>query len=292
MVNRKLAKLKKSKVFSLPDLINKNTNRIHSNFSQTITATGRLSSSSPNFQNIPIRREEGKEIRKAFKPEDSNYEIFSADYSQIELRIMAHLSKDDNLIEAFESSEDVHQRTASKVYNVPISEVNTEMRRTAKIVNYGLLYGAGPFRMSQELGIPQKEAKILIESYFQQYSGVKDYIDSTIIKAEKEQFVETILGRKRPVWNITSSNHIQKQAAKRMAINMPIQGTNAEMIKIAMISIDHEIQKNSYKSKMISQVHDELVFEVHKSEKEVFIKLVIDNMEIAIKLSVPVKVDY
>ena len=289
---RKLAKLKNTYVDALPDLINKNTNRIHSNFSQTITATGRLSSSSPNFQNIPIRREEGKEIRKAFKPEESNYEIFSADYSQIELRIMAHLSKDENLIEAFESSEDVHQRTASKVYNVPISEVNTEMRRTAKIVNYGLLYGAGPFRMSQELGIPQKEAKILIESYFQQYSGVKNYIDSTIIKAEKEQFVETILGRKRPVWNITSSNHIQKQAAKRMAINMPIQGTNAEMIKIAMISIDHEIQKKSYKSKMISQVHDELVFEVHKSEKEVFKKLVIDKMENAIQLSVPIKVDY
>ena len=288
---RKLTKLKNTYIDALPSMINEKTKRIHSNFSQTVTATGRLSSSNPNFQNIPIRRAEGREIRKSFKPFDSNFLIFSADYSQIELRIMAHLSQDKNLIDAFKSGEDIHTRTAANVFNINLNEVSDDMRRTAKIVNYGLLYGAGPFRMSQELGIPQKEAKTLIESYFQQYSGVKDYIDETISKAEKDHYVETILGRRRPVWNIQSSNHIQREAAKRMAVNMPIQGTNAEMIKLAMISINKKIRSMALNSLMISQVHDELVFEVHLDELEIVQKLVIEKMENAIELSIPIVVD-
>ena len=288
---RKLTKLKNTYIDALPSMINEKTKRIHSNFSQTVTATGRLSSSNPNFQNIPIRRAEGREIRKSFKPFDSNFLIFSADYSQIELRIMAHLSQDKNLIDAFKSGEDIHTRTAANVFNINLDEVSDDMRRTAKIVNYGLLYGAGPFRMSQELGIPQKEAKTLIESYFQQYSGVKDYIDETISKAEKDHYVETILGRRRPVWNIQSSNHIQREAAKRMAVNMPIQGTNAEMIKLAMISINKKIRSMALNSLMISQVHDELVFEVHLDELEIVQKLVIEKMENAIELSIPIVVD-
>ena len=288
---RKLTKLKNTYIDALPSMINKKTKRIHSNFSQTVTATGRLSSSNPNFQNIPIRRAEGREIRKSFKPFDSNFLIFSADYSQIELRIMAHLSQDKNLIDAFKSGEDIHTRTAANVFNINLDEVSDDMRRTAKIVNYGLLYGAGPFRMSQELGIPQKEAKTLIESYFQQYSGVKDYIDETISKAEKDHYVETILGRRRPVWNIQSSNHIQREAAKRMAVNMPIQGTNAEMIKLAMISINKKIRSMALNSLMISQVHDELVFEVHLDEIEIVQKLVLEKMENAIELSIPIVVD-
>ena len=288
---RKLTKLKNTYIDALPSMINEKTKRIHSNFSQTVTATGRLSSSNPNFQNIPIRRAEGREIRKSFKPFDSNFLIFSADYSQIELRIMAHLSQDKNLIDAFKSGEDIHTRTAANVFNINLDEVSDDMRRTAKIVNYGLLYGAGPFRMSQELGIPQKEAKTLIESYFQQYSGVKDYIDETISKAEKDHYVETILGRRRPVWNIQSSNHIQREAAKRMAVNMPIQGTNAEMIKLAMISINKKIRSMALNSLMISQVHDELVFEVHLDELEIVQKLVLEKMENAIELSIPIVVD-
>ena len=289
---RKLTKLKSTYIDALPDMINIKTKRIHSNFNQTVTATGRLSSSNPNFQNIPIRKAEGREIRKSFKPYDADFLIFSADYSQIELRIMAHLSQDKNLIDAFKSGEDIHARTAANVFNINLDEVNNDMRRTAKIVNYGLLYGAGPFRMSQELGIPQKEAKALIESYFQQYSGVKDYIDETIIKAEKDHYVETILGRRRPVWNIQSTNHIQREAAKRMAINMPIQGTNAEMIKLAMISINKKFKSMDLNSIMISQVHDELVFEVHLDEIEIVQKLVLEEMENAIELSIPIVVDY
>jgi len=288
---RKLNKLKNTYIDALPSLIHHETKRIHSTFSQTITSTGRLSSSNPNFQNIPIRTEQGREIRKAFHAENEDWEIFSADYSQIELRIMAHLSQDKALVDAFNKGEDIHTRTAADVFVVPMDAVIPEMRRTAKIVNFGLIYGAGPFRMSQELGIPQKEAKTIVEAYFEKYSGIKNYIESTVEKARELKYVETILGRRRPVWDIDSSNHLHREAAKRMAINMPIQGTNAEMIKLAMIEIQKKIDSNKMISKMILQVHDELVFEVHQEELVTLKPMVITAMEKALPLTVPIVVD-
>ncbi|MDG2397939.1 MAG: DNA polymerase I, partial [Candidatus Marinimicrobia bacterium] len=288
---RKLNKLKNTYVDALPALIHPETKRIHSTFNQTIASTGRLSSSNPNFQNIPIRTEEGREIRKAFRSENNGWKIFSADYSQIELRIMAHLSKDEALVDAFNKGEDIHTRTAADVFNISMEDVIPEMRRTAKIVNFGLLYGAGPFRMSQELGIPQKEAKAIIEAYFERYSGIKNYIESTVEKAREFQYVETMLGRRRPVWDIDSTNHLHREAAKRMAINMPIQGTNAEMIKLAMVAIQKKIESELMESKMVLQVHDELVFEVRDEELDTLKSLVIAEMESALPLSVPIVVD-
>jgi len=289
---RKYNKLKNTYVDALPELVNDETGRIHSTFNQTIAATGRLSSTNPNFQNIPIRKEEGREIRKAFRAKTSGWKIFSADYSQVELRVMAHLSQDKGLIQAFQNGEDIHSRTASHVFNVPLDSVLPEMRRTAKIVNFGIMYGAGPFRMSQELGIPRIEAVAIIDSYFDQYSGIRNYIDSTLEKARNDKFVETMLGRRRPVWDANSDNGLKRQAAERMAINMPIQGSAAEMIKLAMCSIHNEIVAQKMKSKMVLQIHDELLFEFPESEEELLIKLVVDKMENAMKLSVPLVVDY
>jgi len=288
---RKLNKLKNTYIDSLPELKLPSTGRIHSTFNQTITATGRLSSSNPNFQNIPIKTEEGREIRKAFKSNNRDWVIFSADYSQIELRIMAHLSQDTSLVDAFNNGDDIHSRTAADVYNVSINDVQPSMRRTAKIVNFGLLYGAGPFRMSQELGIPQKEAKALIEKYFDTYSGIKKYVEDTMQKAKKNRFVKTLLGRKRPVWDIDSSNHLHREAAKRMAINMPIQGTSAEMIKIAMTSVSNHLNEHKMKSKLVLQIHDELVFETPKNELNDLENMVVDKMVNALPLSVPIEVD-
>ena len=289
---RKYNKLKNTYIDSLPQLINIKTGRIHSTFNQTIAATGRLSSTNPNFQNIPIRSEEGKEIRKAFSTQTKGWKILSADYSQIELRIMAHFSNDNELISSFKQKEDIHTRTASKVFNVAIEDVIPEMRRSAKIVNFGIMYGAGPFRISQELGIPRKESVALIESYFNEYPGIQDYIDSTIEKARKQKFVSTINGRKRPVWDADSDNGLRRKAAERMAINMPIQGTAAEMIKIAMIEIYDELEKNKMKSKMILQIHDELLFEYPIEEEQELIDIVILKMENAMELQVPLVVDY
>ena len=288
---RKLNKLKNTYIDALPELKIPSTGRIHSTFNQTITATGRLSSSNPNFQNIPIKTEEGREIRKAFKSNNKDWVIFSADYSQIELRIMAHLSQDKSLVDAFINGEDIHSRTAADVYNVSITDVQLSMRRTAKIVNFGLLYGAGPFRMSQELGISQKEAKALIEKYFATYSGIQKYVEGTVEKARKNRFVKTLLGRKRPVWDIDSSNHLHREAAKRMAINMPIQGTSAEMIKLAMTSVSNYMNENKMKAKLLLQIHDELVFETPKSELKDLENMVVDKMVNALPLSVPIEVD-
>jgi len=288
---RKLNKLKNTYIDALPELKLPSTGRIHSTFNQTITATGRLSSSNPNFQNIPIKTEEGREIRKAFKSNNRDWVIFSADYSQIELRIMAHLSQDTSLVDAFNNGDDIHSRTAADVFNVSINDVQPSMRRTAKIVNFGLLYGAGPFRMSQELGIPQKEAKALIEKYFDTYSGIKKYVEDTMQKAKKNRFVKTLLGRKRPVWDIDSSNHLHREAAKRMAINMPIQGTSAEMIKIAMTSVSNHLNEHKMKSKLVLQIHDELVFETPKNELNDLENMVVDKMVNALPLSVPIEVD-
>lgn len=288
---RKLYKLKHTYLDPLNDLIHPVTGRIHTSFHQTIAATGRLSSSKPNFQNIPIRTEIGREIRKAFTSQKKGWKILSADYSQIELRIMAHLSQDPGLIKAFEEGEDVHSRTASLVFGVPFEDVLPEMRRTAKIVNFGIMYGAGPFRMSQELGIPRNEAQLIIDTYFQQYAGIKNYIDKTLEQIRNDKYVETMLGRKRFVHNADSDNRNLREAAERMAINMPIQGTAAEMIKLAMIAIHNEINEKQLKSKMILQIHDELIFEIPEDEIEIMKKIIIMNMEEALPLSVPIVVD-
>ncbi len=289
---RKYYKLKNTYLDSLQELINKSTHRIHSTFNQTIASTGRLSSTNPNFQNIPIKRDEGREIRKAFIAQEKGWKILSADYSQIELRIMAHFSQDSGLMDSFYKNEDIHSKTASLVFNVPINMVLPEMRRTAKVVNFGIMYGAGSFRISQELGMPRKEAILLIENYFQQYPGIQNYIDSTCQKAREHKYVETILGRKRPIWDADSDNGLRRKAAERMAINMPIQGSAAEMIKLAMVKIQEEIIKKGLKSKLVLQIHDELLFEFPIEEEKELVKLVVKKMENAMKLLVPIIVDY
>ena len=289
---RKLNKLKNTYIDALPASINKNTKRIHSTFNQTIAATGRLSSTGPNFQNIPIRTVDGREIRKSFIAQQKNWGIFSADYSQIELRIMAHLSEDEELCKAFKDNLDIHDRTASLIYNVPLDDVQPEMRRTAKVINFGIMYGAGPFRISQELGISRKAAQEIIKQYFIQYSGIQNYIDDTLSKARSDNYVETILGRRRYVWDVNSENALKKQAAERVAINMPIQGSAAELIKIAMIDIQKNIENDKLNSKMILQIHDELLFEYPLDEEEHLISMVKKSMENAMSLNVPIIVDY
>ncbi len=289
---RTIQKLKSTYVDTLPELINKDTGRIHTSFSQTITSTGRLSSSNPNFQNIPIRTNNGKEIRNAFVPQKTGWKIFSADYSQIELRIMAHLSKDENLINAFINNEDIHARTSSNLFNVPIENVSNDMRRTAKIVNFGVMYGAGPYRLSQELGIPMAESKKIISSYFERYSGIKNYINNTLDFARKNKYVKTILGRRRYCYDILNDNQRIRSSIERAVINMPIQGTAAELIKIAMIAIHKNILINNFKSKMILQIHDELIFETPEDEIDKLKTMVLFEMENAMKLDVPLIIDY
>lgn len=288
---RQLIKLKNTYVDSLPELINKRTGRIHTNYNQTITATGRLSSSDPNLQNIPIRSELGKEIRRSFAAPDKNWKILSADYSQIELRILAHICKDPNLIQAFEQNLDIHASTASKVFGVPMDKVTPEMRRKAKEVNFGILYGIGPFGLKTRLGIPQTQAKELIDRYFKTFPKVRDYLEETKKFARKYGFVETLKKRRRYLPNINSQNQTVRSAEERQAINMPIQGTAADMIKIAMNDIAQYFRINKLKSAMVIQVHDELVFEVHKDELDEIRDVIRSKMENAVKLNVPVKVD-
>ena len=288
---RKFQKLKSTYADAIPKLIHPETSRIHSSFSQTIATTGRLASSNPNFQNIPIRTEEGREIRKAFRPQREGWIIFSADYSQIELRVMAHLSGDESLREAFQKGEDIHSRTASNIYGVSLEDVLPEMRRTAKVVNFGVMYGAGPFRMSQELGIPMGEARKVIDTYFNQYPCIKDFIDQTLHQAREKKFVQTMLGRHRYCYDINSSNQRIRSAVERAAINMPIQGTAAEMIKLAMIKIHDRMRNKNYKAKMILQIHDELLFEIPEDELEDLKDIVIYEMENAMELDIPIVVD-
>ncbi|MFC1550346.1 DNA polymerase I [Candidatus Neomarinimicrobiota bacterium] len=290
---RKLNKLKNTYLDTFPDYIHPDTGRIHSNFSQTITATGRLSSSNPNFQNIPIRTDVGRQIRRAFRAQKKTWKIFSADYSQIELRIMAHLSRDPGLASAFKNGEDIHTSTASSIFGVAMEDVIPEMRRTAKIVNFAIMYGAGPYRMSQELHVPHNEAKHIIDTYFEKFSGINDYIQNTLEYAREKGYVKTMLGRKRPVWDIDSENRIKRDAAARMAINMPIQGTAAEMIKLAMISINRNMKQNDFGgSKLILQIHDELIFEVPENNLDELRTMVVAEMEKALPLSVPIVVDW
>lgn len=288
---RKLTKLKSTYVDALPALINPRTGRVHTSFNQTVAATGRLSSSDPNLQNIPIRGEMGKEIRKAFVPGEKGWVMMSADYSQIELRVMAHICKDEGLTEAFKKHEDIHRTTASKVFGVPLEKVTADMRRKAKEVNFGLLYGIGPYGLKIRLGISQGEAKEVIDTYFQRFPRVREYIDGTLAFARKHGYVETLLGRRRYLANINSRNSAVRMAEERQAINMPIQGTAADMIKLAMVEIFHEMEKQKLRSKMILQVHDELVFEAPKDEVKKLETLVREGMRDALKLSVPVEVD-
>jgi len=286
---RGLAKLKSTYVDALPQLINPLTGRIHTSFNQTVTATGRLSSSSPNLQNIPIKTEMGRKIRKAFIADKKTYAILSADYSQVELRIMAHLSGDENLIEAFKKDRDVHAFTASLIYGMAESDITKEMRQAAKTVNFGIIYGMSPYGLSKDLGIDVAEANKFIEAYFTRYKRVKEYLDKKIEEAKDKGFVTTIMGRQRYIPEIHSQNVAVSNFAKRTAINTPIQGSAADLIKKAMIKINEGL--SDFKAKMILQVHDELVFEVEKKILPKFSTFVKDNMENVMKLAVPIKVD-
>lgn len=287
---RTLNKLKSTYVDAIPKLVNPRTNRIHSSFNQAVAATGRLSSSDPNLQNIPIRTERGKEVRKAFIPRDDKYTLLAADYSQIELRIIADLSKDKAMINAFKEGLDIHTATASKVYGIAMDKVDSDMRRKAKMVNFGIIYGISPFGLAQRLGVKRGEAKELIDTYFEQYPKIKEYMDSSIVKAQETGYAETILGRRRYLKDIKSKNHTVRSFAERNAINAPIQGSAADMIKVAMINVFEEMKKKKMESKMILQVHDELLFDARIDELDELQKLVEKNMVNAVKMSVPIEV--
>lgn len=283
-------KLLSTYIDSLPTLVNPRTGHIHTSYNQAVTTTGRLSSSNPNLQNIPIRDENGKEVRKAFIPDDGE-EFFSADYSQIELRLMAHLSQDKNMVEDFNSGHDIHQATAAKIFKVDISEVTSDMRRKAKTANFGIIYGISAFGLAERMDVSRSEAKKLIDDYFLTYPGVKEYMDRSIEKAREMGYTETLFGRRCQLPDINSRNAVVRGYAERNAINSPIQGTAADIIKVAMIHIDRRMRAENLRSKMILQVHDELNFSVYPEEKEYLQQLVTEEMQNAIKLSVPLLAD-
>ncbi|MBX9853547.1 MAG: DNA polymerase I, partial [Cytophagaceae bacterium] len=287
---REFQKLKSTYVDSLPQLISPRDGRIHTCYNQTVAATGRLSSVNPNLQNIPIRTEKGKEIRKAFVKKDKDHLILSADYSQIELRIMASFSKEKNMIESFKKGIDIHTTTASKVFGVGLKEVTEDMRRKAKMVNFGIIYGISAFGLSQRLDIPRKEAAEIIDSYFKEFPAIKEYMDEVVNIAREQEYVETILGRRRYLRDINSRNFTLRGFAERNAINAPIQGSAADMIKVAMVNIHDWMKKEKLKSQMTLQVHDELVFDVHKDEQEIMKTKVIEFMKNAIPLEVPMEI--
>nr|WP_276904413.1 DNA polymerase I [Pedobacter kyonggii] len=288
---RQLQKLKSTYVDALPLMVNPKTGRVHTSYNQAVAATGRLSSNNPNLQNIPIRTERGREVRKAFIARDENHILLSADYSQIELRIIAEISKEENMLDAFNKGIDIHTATAAKVYGVSIEEVDGTQRRNAKAVNFGIIYGQSAFGLSQNLGIPRKEAAEIIEQYFAQYPGIKRYMSDTMNFARENGFVETIMGRRRYLRDINSANQTVRGFAERNAINAPIQGSAADMIKIAMINIHKEMKAQNLQSTMTMQVHDELVFDVLRSEKEAMKAIIQDKMANAIKLTVPIVVE-
>ncbi len=288
---RQLQKLKSTYVDALPLMVNPKTGRVHTSYNQAVAATGRLSSNNPNLQNIPIRTERGREVRKAFIARDEDHILLSADYSQIELRIIAEISKEENMLDAFSKGIDIHTATAAKVYGVPIEEVDSTQRRNAKAVNFGIIYGQSAFGLSQNLGIPRKEAAQIIEQYFEQYPGIKRYMSDTMNFARENGFVETILGRRRYLRDINSANQTVRGFAERNAINAPIQGSAADMIKVAMIHIHKDIQEKGLKSKMTMQVHDELVFDVLRSEVAEMKEIIAYRMKTAIKTAVPIEVE-
>jgi DNA polymerase-1 len=288
---RALQKLKGTDVDALPLLVKSQTGRVHTSFNQAVAATGRLSSQNPNLQNIPIRTDLGREIRKAFIPRDENHLLLSADYSQIELRIIAHISKDATMIEAFNQGLDIHTATAAKVWGVELLEVDKEMRRKAKTVNFGIIYGISAFGLSQRVNIPRSEAKEIIDNYFIQFPGIKSYMDNTINSARDLGYVETLVGRKRNLRDINSKNAVVRGFAERNAINAPIQGSAADMIKIAMINIQNWLKSTTLQTKMMLQVHDELLFDVPKNEIEIVQSKVKELMESAMSLDVPILVE-
>ncbi len=287
---REYQKLKSTYVDALPKLVSQRDGRVHTDYRQTVAATGRLSSNNPNLQNIPIRTPKGREIRKAFVPGDDDFLILSADYSQIELRIMAAFSGDESMIGAFKEGRDIHANTASKVFKVPLEEVDPNMRRKAKEVNFGIIYGISPFGLSQNLNIPRSEAADIISSYFNEFPAVKEYMDNAVNEARERHFVSTILGRRRYLRNINSRNFTTRGFDERNAVNAPIQGSAADMIKVAMINIHKMMREKQLRSKMIMQVHDELVFEAHKDELELLSAEVSRLMKTAIPLDVPMEV--
>ncbi|MBL7812009.1 MAG: DNA polymerase I [Bacteroidetes bacterium] len=289
---RQLQKLKGTYVDALPQLVNPHTGRLHTSFNQAVAATGRLSSQNPNLQNIPIRTELGKEVRRAFIPRDNNHVLLSADYSQIELRVIAHVSKDEGMTEAFRQGLDIHTATAARVWGVPLESVDKDMRRKAKTVNFGIIYGISAFGLSQRVGIPRKEAKEIIDNYFEKFPGIKSYMDSTIDFARKHGYVETLLGRRRYIRDINSANATVRGFAERNAINAPIQGSAADMIKMAMIHIHDWMKKEKLKSRMILQVHDELLFDVTRDEIDIIAPRIKALMATAMPLEVPVEVEY
>jgi DNA polymerase I len=288
---REVTKLKSTYVDALPGLIHPNTGRIHTTFNQTIAATGRLSSINPNLQNIPIRTERGQRIRRAFIGRDADHLIISADYSQIELRLVAEIAKEESMIEAFRNGIDIHQATAARVYGVSLDQVTREMRSNAKMVNFGIIYSISAFGLSQRLGIPRKEAGALIENYFEQYPGIRRYMNDTLEFARQNGYVKTMMGRRRYLNDINSRNFTVRGFAEREAINSPVQGSAADMIKIAMIHIHREMKKRGMKSAMTLQVHDELVFDAHRSEVDQLRELVTEYMKNAIKTTVPIEVE-
>lgn len=289
--HRGLSKLKSTYVDALPKMINPKTGRIHSSFNQALTATGRLSSNNPNLQNIPIKTPQGSEVRKAFIPRNEDYLLLSADYSQVELRLIAEISDDATMLEAFVSGNDFHRATAAKVYGVDLDSVTPEQRRNAKTVNFSITYGAGSTNLSKQLGIPRGEAKSLIENYFVQFAGLKRYMEKTVETARTQGYVSTLLGRRRYLRDIDSRNSLARSNAERVAINSPIQGTAADLIKIAMINIHKVLKDGNYRSKLVLQVHDELVFDIHKDELETLKPIIESCMKNAIpSLRVPLEV--
>jgi DNA polymerase-1 len=287
---RQLSKLKSTYVDSLPLLIDPRTGRVHTTFNQTGTTTGRLSSTNPNLQNIPIRTELGREIRAAFIAEPGHV-LLSADYSQIELRLLAHFSEDPLLTEAFRRGDDIHSLTASQVFGVPPMLLDAEHRRRAKAVNFGIVYGLSPFGLSQQLGIEQREAKKFIDAYFEKYSGVRRFIERIWEETRRDQSVKTLFGRTRPIPDINSKNANMRGFAERTAVNTPLQGTAADLIKLAMIQIDAELRERKLKSRMLLQVHDELLFEVPENEIDLMRAFVREKMENVHTLSVPLLVE-
>ena len=289
---RQISKLKSTYVDSLPELVNPNTGRIHTTYHQTGSATGRVSSSDPNLQNIPVRTELGKQVRKAFIADDApNNLLFAADYSQIELRVLAHLSQDDGLLQAFKRGEDIHSSTASQMFEVPINDVTSDMRRIAKVLNFGVIYGLSPHGISQQTGFTREEGSEFIKTYFSKYPGISSYLEQVKNDTRNNQYVETLLGRRRYIPEIHSSNFNVRSGAERMAINMPIQGTAADIMKIAMINVHNQLQTQNMTSKMLLQVHDELIFEVPVQEKQHLQQLVYEEMSSAMALDVTLKVE-
>ncbi|MGY0426966.1 MAG: DNA polymerase I, partial [Polaribacter sp.] len=288
---RQYKKLQNTYVDALPNETNPKTGRIHTVYAQAVAATGRLSSNNPNLQNIPIRTERGREVRKAFIPRDKNYVLLAADYSQIELRIIAALSEEETMINAFKNGEDIHKSTAAKVFNVPLEEVTREQRSNAKTVNFGIIYGVSAFGLSNQTNLSRSDAKELIDTYYETYPKLKTYMASLVHFARENGFVETVLKRRRYLKDINSRNAVVRGAAERNAVNAPIQGSAADIIKLAMITIYNRFQKENFKSKMLLQVHDELVFDIHKDELETTQRIIKHEMETAFKMKVPLDVE-